>query len=514
MGNPVDISTPSLRLSSPQGILAVFGAFIVIISSCAIFNAVYNAYFHPLSHIPGPKLAAASRIPYVRRSLNGRLVRWIKQMHDQYGDVVRLSPTEVSFISGDRTWPEVYGFRTGKHKTLPYLKDRSWFAIPLNGVYSIIVADESSHSRMRRNLSHAFSDKALKEQETLIQGYVDLLVHRLHEQIEEAPKGPVDIVKWYNYTTFDIITDLTFGESLHCLRDQDYHPWALLVFQTAKATSILTTIRKYPILEKISKSLVPKDAIAKRREFFQLSTSRVTERLEKETARPDFMTYIMRNQDSQEKRMTRAEIDSNANLFLIAGSETTATALSGTTYLLLKNPEAMKKLVQEIRGRFKSASEITIDEVNKLEYLIAVLSEGLRYYPPVPTGFPRVVPQGGDNLSGHYVPEGTAVYVSQHAAYHSARNFAEPDSFIPERWLGDERFADDKRAGFQPFSFGPRNCLSSSLAYAELRLIMVKVIWNFDIELVDKTSDWLDQKVFTLWEKTPLMVRLKPVQRD
>lgn len=42
---------------------------------------------------------------------------------------------------------------------------------------------------------------------------------------------------------------------------------------------------------------------------------------------------------------------------------------------------------------------------------------------------------------------------------------------------------------------------------------MAKVIWNFDIELVDKTADWLDQKVFTLWEKTPLMVRLKPVQR-
>ena len=330
-------------------------------------------------------------------------------MHEKYGDVVRLSPTEVSFISGDRTWPEVYGFRTGKHKTLPYLKDRSWFANPLNGVYSIIVADESSHSRMRRNLSHAFSDKALKEQETLIQGYVDLLVHRLHEQIEEAPKGPVDIVKWYNYTTFDVITDLTFGESLHCLRDQDYHPWVLRVFQTAKVARFSATIRKYPILEKISKYLVSKDAIVKRREFFQLSTSRVTQRLEKETARPDFMTYIMRNQDSDEKRMTRDEIDSNANLFLIAGSETTATVLSGTTYLLLKNPEVMKKLAQEIRGRFKSASEITIDEVNKLEYLIAVLSEGLRYYPPVPTGFPRVVPQGGDNLSGHYVPEGVSI---------------------------------------------------------------------------------------------------------
>ena len=326
-------------------------------------------------------------------------------MHEQYGDVVRLSPTEVSFISVDRTWLEVYGFRTGKHKTLPYLKDRSRFSIPLNGAYSILVADEASHSRMRRNLSHAFSDKALKEQETLIQGYVDLLVHRLHEQIEEAPKGPVDIVKWYNYTTFDVIADLTFGESLHCLRDQDYHPWVLLVFQTAKASGISATIRKYPILEK---SLGSKEAITKRKEFFQLSTSKVTQRLEKETARPDFMTYIMQNQDTDEKRMTRAEIDSNANLFLVAGSETSATALSGTTYLLLKNPEAMKKLAQEIRGRFKSVSEITIDEVNKLEYLIAVLSESLRYYPPVPTGFPRVVPQGGDNLSGYYVPEGVS----------------------------------------------------------------------------------------------------------
>ncbi|OCL03416.1 cytochrome P450 monooxygenase-like protein [Glonium stellatum] len=513
METSVGISPLSFRLSSPQGILAVFTAFLVIISSYTIFNAIYNVYFHPLSHVPGPKLAAASWIPYARRALKGNLVPWIKRLHEQYGDVVRLSPTEVSFISGDQTWPDVYGFRTGKHKTPPYLKDRSWYSVPLNGTYSLIAADEVAHSRMRRNLSHAFSDKALKEQEVLVQGYVDLLTHRLHEKIEDAPKEPIDIVKWYNYATFDIIADLTFGEPLHCLRDRGYHPWVTLVFQAAKVTSISAIIRKYPILEKISKSLIAKEAIMKRVEFFKLSTSKVTARLEKDTARPDFMTHIIRNQESNEKRMTRAEIESNANLFLVAGSETTATMLSGTTYLLLKNPEIMKKLVEEIRGRFKSSSEITFDEVNKLDYLIAVLSEGLRYYPPVPTGFPRVVPPGGDRLSGYYVPEGTSVYVSQHAAYHSARNFAEPDSFIPERWLGDERFVDDKRASFQPFSFGPRNCLGKNLAYAEMRVIMAKVIWNFDIELVDTTADWFDQKVFALWEKAPLMVRLKPVQR-
>ena len=146
-------------------------------------------------------------------------------------------------------------------------------------------------------------------------------------------------------------------------------------------------------------------------------------------------------------------------LFLIAGSEKTATLLSGTTYLLLKNQEVYNKLVHDIRSRFKSQSEITVDEVNKMDFMLACLQEGLRYYPPVPTGFPRVVPRGGDQISGHYIPEGTSVYVSQHTANHSSRNYKDPDVYVPERWMGDERYKDDNRAVTQPFSFGPRNCL-------------------------------------------------------
>jgi cytochrome P450 len=87
-------------------------------------------------------------------------------------------------------------------------------------VYNLIAADEPTHSRFRRNLSHAFSDKALKEQEGIIQGFVDLLVHKLGEVAKEG-NGAVDIMRWYNYTTFDIIADLTFGEPLYCLRDKE-----------------------------------------------------------------------------------------------------------------------------------------------------------------------------------------------------------------------------------------------------------------------------------------------------
>ncbi|KAK3075007.1 hypothetical protein LTS18_014122, partial [Coniosporium uncinatum] len=260
--------------------------------------------------------------------------------------------------------------------------------------------------------------------------------------------------------------------------------------------------------------------LQKRIEFFNFAAEKVDKRLATKTDRPDFMTYILRNQDEGGKdggpTMSRAEMHSTIGLFLIAGSETTATMLSGTTYLLLTNPDKMQKLKDEIRGKFKSEDEITIDEVSRLPYLLAVLNEGLRIYPPVPTGFPRVVPAGGDVVSGYYLPEGTSAYVSQHATNHSPRNFTDPDSFVPERWLAPsssspdstsmiDRYAADKKSAFQPFSFGPRNCLGKNLAYAEMRLIMAKTVWNFDMALAEGSEEWMErQKVFALWEKGPL----------
>jgi len=481
------------------------------------WTVVYNVFVHPLKHIPGPLFARASGIPYTLRMRDGNIVRWIQEQHEKYGDAVRVAPNEVSFISGETAWPDVYGFRTGKYKgTAPYLKDQSWFPKPVNGVWSIIQAGEEDHSRMRRNLSHAFSDKALRQQETLVQSYVDLLVHRLGEHATEGKE--VDIMRWYNYTTFDIIADLSFGEPLYCLRDNQYHRWVELAFASLKAIGLLAMRKKYPIFncyDKV-KGLLKDTTVAQRArvEFFHLAHDKVEKRLENVTEdRPDFFSFIIKNQEKEAKALTRPEMDSNAIVFLVAGSETTATTLSGATYLLLKHPEIYAKLVHEIRSKFKSYAEITMEGVNKLEYTIACLQEGLRYYPPVPTGFPRVVPKGGAHISGHYIAGGTSVYVSQFSTNHSPRNFKDPNKYVPERWMGDEQYKDDNRESVNPFSFGPRNCLGKNLAYAEMRLILAKVLFSFDLELVDKDKDWIgEQKVFTLWEKGSLMVKLKPVK--
>ena len=128
----------------------------------------------------------------------------------------------------------------------------------------------------------------------------------------------------------------------------------------------------------------------------------------------------------------------------------------------------------------------------------------------------------------------TRVGVAHNSAYRSALNFKNPDSFEPERWLPNTGYDDDQKEAMQPFSVGPRNCLGKkyahshktipfvrieantkpprSLAYHEMRAILATVLWHFDFELCPESEDWSNQKVYTVWEKKDLFVKLKPIR--
>ena len=106
--------------------------------------------------------------------------------------------------------------------------------------------------------------------------------------------------------------------------------------------------------------------------------------------------------------MTIDEITSTFGILLLAGSETTATLLSAVTFYLLKYPETMNRLVQEIRSSFTTEEEITQVSVQKLKYQLAVLEEALRIHPPTPNGGARVVPKNGENIGGYRVPGGVS----------------------------------------------------------------------------------------------------------
>ena len=113
------------------------------------------------------------------------------------------------------------------------------------------------------------------------------------------------------------------------------------------------------------------------------------------------------------------------------------------------------------------------------------------------------------------IPQKTVVSVQHYSATHVESNWHRPEDFLPQRWLGDTEFANDDRAASQPFSFGPRACLGRNLGKFEGKSILSRILWNFDLELDEtRTGDWMNQKVYVLWEKPPLWVKLTPVQRQ
>ncbi|KAI6343283.1 hypothetical protein MCOR25_011149 [Pyricularia grisea] len=208
-----------------------------------------------------------------------------------------------------------------------------------------------------------------------------------------------------------------------------------------------------------------------------------------------------------------------------AGTDTTATALTGWTYFVCTHPEAYRRLIEEVRGGLPTEDHIKWENVRKLSYLEATIHEALRLYPPSPASQQRVVPRGGATIDGYFVPEGTTIAVPPWVSTHSAMHFHDPESFRPERWLGeDERYAKDDFNASLPFGTGPRVCIGRNLAYMEMQLITATLLWNYDIELdrenyPDVNSVWgLDgnmkrMKIFHSMTKPDLWVKLNKVRQ-
>jgi len=250
--------------------------------------------------------------------------------------------------------------------------------------------------------------------------------------------------------------------------------------------------------------------------FYALTRQKTKGRMAKGNDRDDFFAHVLKDKKTE---ITEGYLESQAVLFVVAGSETTATFLTAATWYLTTTPRALDRLQKEIRGAFKSSDEINGDSTSSLAYLFGVMEEGLRMFSPAPLSLPRVCP--GAMISGEYIPAGTIVHTAVLSTTWDARYWHDPKKFHPERWLPAEHeyhdavFDQDVKDASHPFSIGPRACLGINLAYMEMRIILAKLIWHFDLELTAKDIVWeRDTGIYTLWKKPNVMVRFRPVVRN
>ncbi|KAG0133146.1 cytochrome P450 [Tuber indicum] len=469
--SPEHVSYLYTLVMGARGIVAV----LVILGAVFVLGRVfYNVLLHPLSKIPGPKLCAATDVTY--HFLSGRYPFYIKSLHDRYGTV-------LSFSSAS-SWRDIYGHSYSR-KQFPKSHFYSFGARHL-----ISERDPQKHSEMKRKLSHGFSAKALLEQEDIVQGYVDKLTGQINVYAT-GPEGD-EMVKWHNFFTFDLIGDLAFGESFGSLNDAKPHLWVSLLLGNVRAIAWWSVARWFPLFE---------NAMEMRIKHSEYRRKMIIQRMDTKTTRRDLLSGQF---GPNCPGMTIPELSGQASTIITAGSEATETFLSGTTYHLLKNPRVYKLLFGEIRSAYKTYEEITDTHAAKLKYLSAIIDEGLRIYPPVAIGTYRESP--GETVDWIYIPKGVELSASPWSTCRSPENFHDPEEFKPEQWLDPN--CTDKKHTNQPFSLGSRACIGRNLALKEIRLVLSKMFWVYDMELVNKDADLnRDSTSFVLWDKPDLWVR-------
>ncbi|KAK9415588.1 putative Cytochrome P450 [Seiridium unicorne] len=478
--------------------------FASVIYACV--KIIYNVYFHPLAKFPGPFLAAITNVPYSYWFLSGRQPYKLLEIHVRYGPVVRTAPNELSFNTPE-SWRDIYGHRSD-HKT--FVKGKFYAGGSYAGIGTTSVVSERSphtHRQMRSYLSGAFSEKSLAEQEQLVSQSVDKFICSLG--VKGLSPGGCDLSALLEMLTFDVTGELAFGESFGCLDKDVHHPWISVTFGALMQGALVDVLNRFPLLAKFilvafRRKISKMTADTRMNENWALQA--VQRRIRSKNPRQDFLARILDQRDPS--IISDEQIAAHASDLVVAGSDTSATALSACIYYLLRVPSAKLKLQTEIREEFGQYDDINGASTSALEYLNAVIREALRMYPPLPLGLPRVVPLGGATVNGEFLPEGITVSTNPLAACLSPQNFSEPLEFKPERWIGTN--SEDSCAASQPFSLGPRACIGRNLAWMEMRTTLAKLIWMYDFELIDKTLDWhKDSEMHTLWRRPSLYIRTK-----
>lgn len=366
--------------------------------------AIYNVFFHPLRNYPGPKLDAATRLVYVYHMVKGDSCRYLANLHERYGEIVRAGPNEISYmtVSANQT---IFGRKTTED--MAFEKNPAVYIQGSGTAQNILFASTAEHPRFKKLMAPAFSETAIKEQEPTIQHLTTTLIEVLrHNRSGKAfypdAEGIVNIGAWCNFLIFDILSCLSFGKAVGCLEMADYHEWAKVIFGAMKHSHFIQCAHRLKPFHRLLERLIPGDISGPYEKHMESVRKNLRQRETVENlARADFASFIP-------KGMTEAELVDNVNILATAGSETTATTLSSLFYYLTHNPDSYHKVVTEIRNTFQNEDEITFNAVGSLKYLKAVIQETLRIHPSVPVGLHRITPRAGSYIDGQWVPGGVS----------------------------------------------------------------------------------------------------------
>ncbi|KAJ6608708.1 cytochrome P450 [Mycena sp. CBHHK59/15] len=478
---PPLLLTP-LILPHTSGIFSCVSlTFVVYFSSLIMSVVIYRlSPFHPLANYPGPILCKISKLWFARVAMGGKQHMYYYELHQRFGDVVRIGPNELSFRDVNAIAPMMGSKGMPKG---PWWDGRA----PENREVRPLLAlrDPEEHARRRRAWNRAFSTPALKDYSVL----VDARISQLVEILGAKTGTTVDLSKWLGWLTYDIMNDLMFSRGGDAMESEDKDD-TLCLLKGAQPMALLMSHLPwigdfYLWLPGMGQGL---------REFRKYSTQRAAERKSHGSNYKDVFYHLIDEAGLEPIPPSSAQILSDGGLAIIAGAETTSTTLCNIIWFLLRNPVAYSRLQAEVDD--PKWTTVAPASQARMPYLNAVINEALRLFPAVLSGSQRspLIGSGGQAIGSHFVPEGASVVVHTYSLHRDPRYFSPlPDAFLPERWLTEEErlaleptiFTDNQfihnPVAFIPFSVGPSNCVGRNLAYQEMRATVCSLISKFDM---------------------------------
>ncbi|KAI0265868.1 high nitrogen upregulated cytochrome P450 monooxygenase 2 [Gloeopeniophorella convolvens] len=455
-------------------IKGAIAAFTIYHASIMLYALIYRlSPWHPLAGYPGPLLARTSKIWGAVLSARGTMHTCYKDLHDRYGDVVRVGPNELS-IRDASIIPAILG--PGGLPKGPFWANRS------EPDSLILIRDPMAHARARKPWERAFAPRALKEYDMIIAKRARELVQHLDGIVRQAATSEkkltaaLDINTWLGYFTVDFMGDMAFGGAFEFMADRADKQgiWRMLSNGLAIIMAFGHISWFIPVINFINGGAGP---------LTKFGAAQVHRRLRMGSKRKDIFYYLSGEDQTETDRPPLKKVAQQGLLAMIAGSDTTSTAMTALFYYLLQNPTAYARLQEEVDAAFPHGDEpLDVSRLNGLEWLGACINEALRLQPPVPDGSQRTITRGTGprRLGSHLIPDQTQILLHTYTIHRDPRNFYSPDAFRPERWLASGTpMGTHNPTAFFPFSFGPTACAGKALALMEMRMVVCWLLRHF-----------------------------------
>ncbi|KAL4919202.1 cytochrome P450 [Aspergillus aurantiobrunneus] len=469
------------------------------VSSYVVWIVIYRLYLSPIAHFPGPRLAALTVMYefYWEAICNGQFTFHIGELHKKYGTfcpfsnecpIVRISPTELHVNDPDY-YEVIYSRDSPRNKYAYYQRT-------FNAPYALITAeDHHRHRLLRSQLNPFFSIARIRQLEPVLKNLADKLCRRLGELKNTGQ--PVNIEYPLTCYTTDVITAYTMGDGYHYLDEPDFIPqWQHMLCGTAKTLVFVRPVAfLMPLLVSLPESLTA--WLNPGMELFFAFQHRCRKRIQEITKRfreigPQetkdgrqnlFDNVLCSNLPEQEK--SEARLAQDMQVFVSAGAETTAKAMSYILFYLHNEPELLEKLKDELAPLGDDPSLIQLEQ---LPYLTGVMLEGIRLSYGVSARLPRIAPYNALQYKDWSIPRGTPVSMSCLLMHHDESVFPDSYRFDPERWVDrDERKRLEKY--MVAFSKGSRMCIGMHLARSEILLVISSLLCRMKFELFETTIE-------------------------